>query len=127
LRDGYVRLINALYDLGAYFGRLEGLYLGERIPWGRGPARYWRRHPWNWLTTQARNLVDAAVLFGWMMQGIPEAALRREYRRRLWRLVRARPDAHPALLYVIKGALHYHNHTMARLMACGRGPVYNSF
>jgi hypothetical protein len=41
--------------------------------------------------------------------------------------VRARPDANLALLYVIKGALHYHYHTMARLMACGRSPVYNSF
>src|SRR5262249_38483614 len=63
LRDGYVRVMNALYDPGAYFARLEALYLGERIPWGRGPAPYWRRHPWNWLKTQARNLVGAAVLF----------------------------------------------------------------
>jgi radical SAM superfamily enzyme YgiQ (UPF0313 family) len=127
LRDGYVRLLNALYDPGAYFARLEALYLGERIPWGRGPAAYWRRHPGNWLKTQARNLIGAAVLFGRLLRGIPEASLRREYRRRLWRLVKARPDANLALLYVIKCALHYHHHTMARQMARGHSPVYNSF
>jgi hypothetical protein len=127
LRDGYVRLMNALYDPGAYFTRLEALYLDERIPWGQGPAPYWRRHRWNWLRTQARNLIGAAALFGRLMWGIPETLLRREYRRRLWRLVKTRPDANLALLYVIKCALHYHHHTMAREIAHGHSPVYNSF
>jgi hypothetical protein len=127
LRDGYVRLMNALYDPGAYFARLEALYLDERIPWGQGPAPFWRRHRWNWLKTQTRNLIGAAVLFGRMMWGIPEAPLRREYRRRLWRLVKARPDANLALLYVIKCALHYHHQTMARQMVHGHSPVFNSF
>ena len=67
------------------------------------------------------------MLFGRLLRGIPEVPLRREYRRRLWRLVKARPDANLALLYVIKCALHYHHHTMARQMARGHSPVCNSF
>ena len=45
LRDGYVRVMDALYEPDAYFGRLEELYLREKIQFCEGRARYWRRHP----------------------------------------------------------------------------------
>jgi hypothetical protein len=58
---------------------------------------------------------------------VPEAHLRREYRRRLWRAWRARPNPSVLLVYALKCAMHYHQHTMARRMSSGRTPVYNSF
>jgi hypothetical protein len=73
------------------------------------------------------NLTSAGVLFSRLMRGIPEAHLRREYRRRLWRACRARPNPSVLLVYALKCAMHYHQHTMARRMASGRTPVYNSF
>jgi len=67
------------------------------------------------------------VLYHRLMRGVPEVSLRREYRRRIWRLIRARPDPNLAILYLIKCAMHYHQHTMARQMNAGGTRVYNSF
>jgi hypothetical protein len=61
--------------------------MSERMPFGAGVARYWRRHPWSWLTMQAKNLFGALVLFARLMRNIPKSELRREYRNRLWRLI----------------------------------------
>jgi radical SAM superfamily enzyme YgiQ (UPF0313 family) len=127
LRDGYVRVMQDVYEPEAYFGRLEDLYLGGKWTWGKGVARYWHRHPWVWLKSQAGNAAMAAVLFGRLMRGVPEAALRREYRRRFWRLLRRRPDPNLAVLFLLKCAMHYHQYTMARQMAARRTAVVNSF
>jgi radical SAM superfamily enzyme YgiQ (UPF0313 family) len=127
LRDGYVRVLNALYQPAAYFGRLEALYLKGRLAYGKGLARHWRRHPWRWLADQARNAVAAAALFGRLIREVPEAGLRREYSRRVWRLLRARPNPAVVLDYLVKCAMHYHHHTLAGQMASGRSRVCNSF
>jgi radical SAM superfamily enzyme YgiQ (UPF0313 family) len=127
LRDGYVRVLNELYQPEAYFGRLEDLYLGQRIGYGEGRRRWWQHHPWNRVKTQAANAARAAGLFLRLMRRVPDPALRQEYRRRVGRLLRRRPDPALALLYLIKCAMHYHCYTMARQMAAGRSPVYNSF
>ena len=127
LRDGYVRLMRDLYEPDAYFGRLEELYLKAKAPFGEGVARYWRRHPWSWLKMQAENLAGAVVLFTRLMRAVPEASLRKEYRRRVWRLIRARPDPNLILLYLFKCAMHYHQHGMATQMAGGAGRIINSF
>jgi radical SAM superfamily enzyme YgiQ (UPF0313 family) len=127
LRDGYVKVMRDLYEPEAYFGRLEELYIKARIPFGAGVRRYWRRHPWSWLTMQAKNLAIAVVLFARLMRNVPEAHLRREYRKRLWRLVKARPDPNVASVYVIKCMMHYHQYTLARQMAAEGGRVVNSF
>jgi radical SAM superfamily enzyme YgiQ (UPF0313 family) len=127
LRDGYVRLMDELYEPAAYFDRLDDLYLQARLDPDTGIRKYWRRHPWSWLKTQVVNLATVAVLLRRLMRGIPEAYLRREYRKRLWRAWRARPNTSVLLTYTLKCAMHYHQHTMARQMASGRTRVYNSF
>jgi radical SAM superfamily enzyme YgiQ (UPF0313 family) len=127
LRDGYVRVMQDVYEPAAYFGRLEDLYLKERMPFGAGVARYWRRHPWSWLKMQTKNLIGALVLFARLMRNIPEADLRREYRQRLWRLVKARPDPNLLMLYLFKCVMHYHQYTLARQMTAQAGRVVNSF
>jgi radical SAM superfamily enzyme YgiQ (UPF0313 family) len=127
LRDGYVRVMQTLYEPEAYFERLEDLYLKEKMPFCQGIVKYWRRHPWAWLTTQTKNLVGSIVLFTRLMRNIPEAALRKEYRKRVWRLLKQRPDPNLLLLYLVKCGMHYHQYTMARQMATGSSRVVNSF
>jgi hypothetical protein len=119
--------MRALYDPEAYFDRLEDLYLRERIPFAQGIVKYWRRHPWTWLKMQALNVVASVVLFVRLMRNVPEPHLRKEYRRRLWRFLRSRPDPNLAILYILKCGLHYHQYTMAREMASGARRVVNSF
>jgi hypothetical protein len=127
LRDGYVKLMNDLYEPEAYFGRLEDLYLKGRLAYGKARAAYLLQHPWAWLKAQAASLVTSVVLFRRLMRGIPEATLRQEYRKRVWRLLRVRPKPSLLLLYIYRCAMHYHQYTMTRQMTLGHSPIYNSF
>jgi radical SAM superfamily enzyme YgiQ (UPF0313 family) len=126
LRDGYVQLMAEVYEPETYFDRLEDLYLREKMPYNQAVVRYWKRHPWAWLKTQTRNLVTSAVLFHRLMKATPEASLRREYRRRLARVLRVRPDPNILVLFLFKCAMHYHQFTLAKQMSSGRSPIYNT-
>jgi radical SAM superfamily enzyme YgiQ (UPF0313 family) len=127
LRDGYVSVMRDLHDASAYFDRLEDLYIKGRAPYGRGIRKYWRRNPWAGLKTNLRYLIAGWILFRRFMREVPEAALRQEYRRRLWRLMTRRPN--PALLlhFLKTCAMHYHAHTLVQGMSSARAAVLNSF
>jgi hypothetical protein len=127
LRDGFVYVLSALNDTAAYFDRLEALYLDARLDFSRGANRYWRRHPWH--SARARGLIlgQALGLLARIIWKVGDATLRREYLRRIWRLVRARRDPSTLWLSVVKCALHYHAHTMARQMAGEQSPVVNTY
>jgi hypothetical protein len=117
LRDGYVDLMQELYDPDFYFERLEGLFLTRQFDWARTRNAYWRKHPWRKWKSQSVDAVLAAGLFLRLMKNVPDPELRRIYRRRMTTMVRRRRD--PSLLFicVIKCAMHYHHYTMSRQMA----------
>jgi radical SAM superfamily enzyme YgiQ (UPF0313 family) len=127
LRDGYIRVMNQLYEPEPYFNRLEDLYLKQRIVVGRGRSRYWKRHPWKRFKSESVWLVQSIGLFLRLMKGVPEAHLRHEYRKRLWRFLKVRRNPAHLLFYVIHLAQHYHAYTMATQMSSGRTKVYNSY
>jgi radical SAM superfamily enzyme YgiQ (UPF0313 family) len=127
LRDGYVRVFRELYEPDAFFGRLDELYLRRRVPHVSGLRRYLRRHPWRMVEIFAGDLAQAVGLFIRLMTRVPEAALRREYRKRLLHMLRERPDPQLFFLYTIKCAMHYHHYTMARRMTAERPTLMNSF
>jgi radical SAM superfamily enzyme YgiQ (UPF0313 family) len=127
LRDGFVYVLSALHDTAAYFDRLESLYLGGRLDFGRGASRYWRRHPWHWVKARGLILGQALGLLARLTWKVNDASLRREYLRRIWRLVRARRDSRVLWIWAVKCALHYHAHTMAREMSGGQSPVINTY
>jgi hypothetical protein len=64
----------------------------------------------------ARLWSEAFAIIFQLMRRIPDAALRREYRHRLWQAAKSRRE--PALLqvYALKCALHFHAFMMARQM-----------
>ena len=51
-----------------------------------------------------------------LMRGVPDAALRREYRRRLMRVAWRRREAEVIQAYAIKCAMHFHAHRMVQEM-----------
>jgi radical SAM superfamily enzyme YgiQ (UPF0313 family) len=127
LRDGYLQLMQDLYDPGAYFERLEDLYLRDNFQVGPGRARYWREHRWSHIKGQTRHLAISAYLYFRLMYVVPDATLRREYRRRIVRLLKVRRDPVVLFVYLIKCAAHYHHYTMATQMARRETQVVNSF
>ena len=114
LYDGYTELMRELYSLDAYFERLDGLYLDGRLQLTQARRRYLRRHPLRWLQLNARLLAEAAAIFMLLMRGVPDAALRREYRRRLIRFVWHRHEPQIIQYYAVKCAMHYHAHRMVQ-------------
>jgi hypothetical protein len=126
-RDGYLQLMQDLYDPDAYFERLEDLYLRDNFQVGPGRARYWREHPWSHIKGQTRHLAISAYLYFRLMYVVPDATLRREYRRRIVRLLKVRRDPVVLFVYLIKCAAHHHHYTMATQMARRETQVVNSF
>jgi radical SAM superfamily enzyme YgiQ (UPF0313 family) len=116
LRDGYVALMRDLYTPDAFFGRLDALYLDARLRWGSARRNYLRRHPLRRARLNARLLAETLGIFIMLMRGVPNSALRREYRRRLLRIVLRRPSPAIVQLYAIKCAMHFHIHTMVEQM-----------
>ena len=127
LRNGFVHVLSSLNDTGAYFERLEALYLDGRLDFSRGANRYWRCHPWHSAKARGLILAQAVALLARIAWKVNDGALRREYLRRIWRLVKARPDPSILWISVVKTALHYHVHTMAGRMSTGESHVYNTY
>jgi hypothetical protein len=127
LRDGYVQELKDLYEPEAFFGRVDDLYLKQNAPFFAGMRNYYRRYPARRLGGIVKDLSRTLGLFARLMRRVPEASLRRQYRRRLARLLQKRPDPHLLFLYTVKCAMHYHHHTMARQMAVGQSALVNSF
>jgi radical SAM superfamily enzyme YgiQ (UPF0313 family) len=126
LRDGYLQVMRDLYEPEAYFKRLEDLYLRDHFVFGQTRAKYWRKHPWTHFKSMAGDVVRSAYLYWQLMRSVPEAELRREYRRRIGRLLKVRREPEVLFIYVIKCAMHYHHYTMARQMGQGERAVVNS-
>jgi hypothetical protein len=107
LRDGYVKLMADVYTADSYFERLDRLYLDERLVSTQGRAPYWRCHSWRRLQVNASFVAEAVAAYLRLMHGIPEAELRREYRKRLWRVLRTRREPSVLRTYAIRCAMHY--------------------
>jgi radical SAM superfamily enzyme YgiQ (UPF0313 family) len=126
LRAGYVRLMGELYTPAAYFARLESLYIAGRIPTSTGHGRYWRRHPWRGLVARSVLLAGTVALYVRLMRKVPPT-LRQEYTRRMWRMLKARPDPVMLFTYLTRCAMHFHFHTVAReMMGEGQGRLANT-
>ncbi len=126
LRDGYVKVLNELYQPEAFFGRLDALYIEGNLKMARAQERYWRRHPWLYVKNKGRLIAQSAGLFYRLMTMVPEKSLRQEYRKRIARLLKHRRDPLIVLGYLIQCSFHYHAHTMARQISAGKSRIYNS-
>ena len=127
LRDGYVQVMGELYEPEAYFERFEDLYLRGGFRFGLERAAYWRRHWWTWLKAESLMLLRSVGIYLELMRSVPDARLRRTYRKYLLRLLRERRDPEVLFVFLVKCAMHYHHYTMARQMADEPLEIVNSF
>ena len=127
LRDGYLTVMQKLYEPASYFDRLESLFLRGNFRFGQAREKYWREHPWIGLTERARFGILALGLLTRLMWTIPQASLRKEYRKRIVRLLRVNRDPSVLFVYVIKCAMHYHHYTLSNNMSDRRSTVVNTF
>jgi len=126
LRDGYLSVLSDLHEPGAYFDRLDALYIDARIEPESTRLRHLRRHPLRLLALNATWALEAIGIFIRLMRRVKEADLRATYRRRLLKLLWYRRSPVILQIYAIKCAMHYHAHIMVQQMRTGGG-IVNSF
>jgi radical SAM superfamily enzyme YgiQ (UPF0313 family) len=127
LSAGYRRLMRDLYEPEAYFRRVNEFISDTGYEVAPARARYWRSHRWRRLKGTTLDAARAAFIFVQLMRLVPDARLRRIYRREVWNFLRQRPSAALAFGYLLKCVMHFHHHTIARDMLEGRTGVVNSY
>jgi hypothetical protein len=121
LQQGYMQVMCALHEPGLYFDRLEALYVdGLLHRENLGRVKYWRRHPWQKIKLQTLNVIGGLLFFRQLMHHVDSAELRAEYRRRIWRVVKATLDPSVVFTYIGKCAMHYHYDRLWRDLESGR-------
>ena len=114
---------------GAVFAEIASMATYARMQQallrGAGTKVPVRRHVplWRRLGRGARLLVECGVLFARLMRHVREPELRREYRKRLLRLIRSRPNVGLLHYYLVKCAMHYHSVCLVRAMSDSAAPV----
>jgi len=128
LRDGYVWLHAALYNPQSGLGRLDALFLDPEFEVGFArQGNYWRRHRWLRLRRETGYAFKAAGLFVRLMIRVPDASLRREYFRRVARLLKVHRRPGLVLNYLLHIDVLYHAGELAKRMADGRLPALNTY
>ncbi len=126
LRDGYIRVMNELYDPAAYFERAESLFLKPSFDVGIRKRRYWLSWPRSF-PLEVLMTFQGIGLFARLMTRVGEARLRREYRKRLWRFVKVHRRPGLVLLYLFHMAMHYHAYQLAKRVANPELQLINSY
>ena len=125
LFDGYLRLMRQLYAVDAFFDRLDAMWFSSN--WLPAAARtsYLRRHRQyrRWFRLNVRAALQGGYVFLQLMRRVPDAALRRRYRRRLWRAALRRPNIRLLRAYVSNCAIHFHHHRLIEQWSAGRAPA----
>ncbi len=126
LREGYIRVMNEIYEPTAYFERTDALFLQPSFDYGIKHFRKWLTWPGQY-GVELAFFFQAIGLFFRLMTRIPEASLRREYRRRLWGLLKVHRRPGFILGYLFHMAMHYHAYSLARRVANPELQLINSY
>jgi radical SAM superfamily enzyme YgiQ (UPF0313 family) len=126
LLDGYIRVLNELYEPEAYFARTEALYLDPSFEIGIFKLHSWLKMPRLW-PAQGVLLLQAIGLFLRLMTRVRDRKLKREYRKRLRHFLRVHRRPGLILAYVFHLTMHYHAHQLAIRMVQAERQLVNSW
>jgi radical SAM superfamily enzyme YgiQ (UPF0313 family) len=126
LLQGYIRVLNELYDTEAYFDRTDSLWLKPSFDIGANKKRNWLSTPRSY-RQEAYFLAKSVGLFIRLMTRVRDPELRREYRQRLWRFLKVHRRPGLALNYLFHMTMHYHAQYLAKRMASKELQLVNSF
>ena len=122
LREGYLKLLRQLYTPEAFFERLDAICLDTKwLPAG-ARTRYLFRHRqyWRWLRLRVWAGIQALYIVMQLMRHVPDAGMRREYRRRLWKAMKRRPNPRLLRVYAMMCAAHFHYDRLVAQLSAAR-------
>ena len=127
LRDGWVGLMERLYDPENYFARFAALYIEGRIPLATAKMRWLRRHrPLSYLKVQALTVFAAVGILARLWADPRTRPYRAVYARYLRRLLAAGRPPRYLFQFAWKCVLHTHLATLSRRMAQGETGLVNT-
>jgi hypothetical protein len=112
LREGYLRVLHALYDPKAYFARVDSLFLDGGLKSSAARDAYLRSRPFRRFILYAHAMIYAGFVYFKLQTAVEAADLRHHYRRAFFNVVRRRPDPFVLQAYALKAVMHYHYHTL---------------
>jgi hypothetical protein len=112
LREGYLRVLHALYDPKAYFARVDALFLKAGLKTGAARHAHLRSRPFIQFIQYAEALLNVSFIFFKLLTAVDAADIRHHYRRALFNAVRRRPEPFVLQAYALKAILHYHYHKL---------------
>lgn len=130
LRDGYLDVLKQVHEPKAYFDRLDelfitdGMFIGNRQPEYNS---YWKRHPLQWLKSQAYDQAAAHFAYRRMMSSVSDEKLKAIYKSRVDNLFSKRKEGGVRFIYMIKTMQHWHVHRMVKSFTTGERKLVNSF
>ena len=127
LKLGYQRVMHGINHPQEYFDRSDSLYLDPEFQFNKVQRAYWKRHPLRGMIENTKLLVKSAVLYRRLMRRVDDAALRREYRRRIAAVWKHRREPAALLIYVLKCAIHYHYLQISNSLQQDELRIVNSF
>ena len=127
LRDGWVSLMERLYDPENYFARFSALFIEGRLPLATAKMTWLRRHrPLSYLKVQTLTILAAVGILARLWTDPRTRPYRPVYARYLRHLIAARRPPRYLFQFAWKCVLHTHFATMARQMARGETRLVNT-
>jgi hypothetical protein len=112
LREGYLRVLRALYDPKAYFARVDSLFLEGGLASSASRDAHLRSRPFSRFIQYAVAMLYVGFIYFKLQTAVEAADLRHHYRRAFFNAVRRRPDPFVLQAYALKTVLHYHYHKL---------------
>lgn len=127
LRDGWLNLMERLYDSSNYFDRFDALFTDGRIPLASAKMNWLRRNrPFSYLKVQALTILAAVGILARVWSDPRTRPYRPLYARSLRRLIAARRPPRYLFQFVWKCVIHTHFATMTHQMARGETRLVNT-
>jgi len=124
MRDGWIDLMDRLYDVDNYFERFDDLFIKGRLPLASAKMAWMRRHkPLGWLKLQFLTIGAGIGLIVRIWSDPRTRPYRATYAKYLRKLLAARRPPRYLFQFAWKCIMHTHFATMTRQMVRGESLV----
>lgn len=127
LRDGWLDLMDRLYEPENFFHRFSDLYIEGRIPMGEAKMRWlWRHKPGRYVVQHVLIVLSALVILGRIWRDPRTKPFRSVYARYLRRFLAARRPLRLLFPFAARCVAHTHFAIMTREMVRGESRLVNT-
>ncbi len=127
MRDGWVDLMDRLYDADNYFARFDALFTEGRLAIGDAKMKWLRRNrPLSYLKMQTLTIFAALFMIAKVWTDPRTRPFRKTYARSLRKLIAARRPPRLLFQFAWKCIMHTHFAIMTRRMVKGESRLVNT-